>query len=246
MKSVSIPNSVTSIGDFAFANCSGLKTIFYNAENCADVTANSEVFGLWTSNLNIIIGKDVKKMPNYLFYSLGKAPARVISHSVNPPTCGENTFNSMAYSAKLYVPSEAVFSYQFADVWSKFVSINGLDKPITGITLSESDVTIKVNETKTITATITPADATIPDAYYWTSSNSDVATVDDNGKVTAVAEGTAVISAISYDGGDVVATCNVTVKSNKATSITLNATELKIAKNATATLTYTILPEDAE
>ena len=218
-----------------------MKTIFYNAENCADVTSDYHVF---TYGTNIIIGKDVKKVPNNLFYN---TPTRVISQSVNPPACGENTFKSSAYTAKLYVPSDdAVFIYQFADGWSKFSSINGLDKPITGITLSESDVTLKVNQTKTITATITPADATIPDAYYWTSSNSGVANVDDNGKVTAVAEGTAVISAISYDGGDVVATCNVTVKSIKATSITLNATELKIAKNASATLTYTILPEDAE
>ena len=241
LTSVTIPNSVTSIGDNAFYDCSGLKTIFYNAENCADVTNSSKVF---YSGTNIIIGKDVKKVPNNLFYN---TPKRVISQSVNPPACGENTFKSSAYTtAKLYVPSDAVFSYQFADVWSKFSSINGIDKPITGITLSESDLTLKVNETKTITATITPADATIPNAYYWTSSNSGVATVDDNGKITAVAEGTAVISAISCDGGDVVATCNVTVKSIKATSITLNATELKIAKNATATLTYTILPEDAE
>ena len=240
LTSVSIPNSVTSIGKWVFSGCSGLTSVFYNAENCAD--AESNVFT--TRNLNIIIGKDVKKMPNYLFRYLD-TPARVISHLVTPPTCGENTFDSNAYTAKLYVPSEAVFSYQFADVWYKFSSINGLDKPITGITLSERDVTLKVHKTKTIIATITPADATIPDAYYWTSSNYGVAKVDNNGKVTTVAEGTAVISAISYDGGDVVATCNVTV-SNKATSITLNATELKIAKNATATLTYTILPEDAE
>ena len=246
LTSVTIPNSVTSIGDYSFYQCSGLTTIFYNAENCADVTANSYVFGYIYRSQNIIIGKEVKKVPNYLFYSLGNAPTSVISQSVTPPACGENTFNSDAYTAKLYVPSDAVFSYQFADVWSKFSSINGLDKPITGITLSESDVTLKVNETKTITASITPADATIPDAYYWTSSNSNVATVNDDGVVTAVAGGTAVISANSCDGGDVVATCNVTVKSNKATSISLSATELKIAKNGTATLTYTILPEDAE
>ena len=267
LNSVTIPNSVSSILPYAFAGCGGLtsvnipncvifigwgafsgcnfKSIFYNAEYCDDVLFTWAFDCPGNNNLIINIGKDVRKLPDNLFYGLNEQQ-RIISHSVTPPTCNTNTFNSEAYSAKLYVPSEGVFGYQFADVWSKFSSINGLDKPITGITLSESDVTLKVNETKTITASITPADATIPDAYYWTSSNSNVATVNDDGVVTAVAGGTAVISANSCDGGDVVATCNVTVKSNKATSISLSATELKIAKNGTATLTYTILPEDAE
>ena len=242
LKSVSIGNSVTSIGHFAFEFCSGLKTIYYNAENCSNVDMG--VFYNYGNRTYIIIGKDVKKMPNNLFIYPELSPAHIISQSVTPPTCGENTFNSNAYSsAKLYVPSGAVSDYQFADIWSKFF-INSLDKPITGIMLSESDLTLKIGETKTITATITPADASIPDAYYWTSSNSSVATVDDNGMITAIEDGSAIISACSCDGGDVVATCNVTVKTTKATSISLNVTELKIAKNETATLYYTILPED--
>ena len=77
---------------------------------------------------NIIIGKDVKKVPNYLFYSLENAPTSVISKSVTPPTCGENSFNSNAYTtAKLYVPSGAIADYKAADVWKSFTTIEGIE-----------------------------------------------------------------------------------------------------------------------
>ena len=120
MTSVTIPNSVTTIGESAFARCSGLQTIFYNAENCADATAKSTVF---TSGTNIIIGKDVKKVPNYLFYGLDNAPTSVISKSVTPPTCGANTFKAKAYTATLYVPSTSMYDYMEAAVWVNFTTI---------------------------------------------------------------------------------------------------------------------------
>ena len=123
LTSVTIPNSVTSIGYEAFYDCSGLKTIFYNAENCADKTNSSYVFNYGT---NIIIGKDVKKVPNYLFDKLSNAPTSLISKSVTPPTCGANSFNSNAYTAKLYVPSGAIADYKAAKVWKKFTTIEGI------------------------------------------------------------------------------------------------------------------------
>ena len=123
LTNVSIGNSVTSIGDYAFQYCSGLETIFYNAENCTDITNNSYVFNYGT---NIIIGKDVKNVPNYLFYYLDYAPTSVISKSVTPPTCGANSFSSNAYTAKLYVPSGAIADYKAANVWKNFTTIEGI------------------------------------------------------------------------------------------------------------------------
>ena len=76
---------------------------------------------------NIIIGKDVKKVPNYLFYFLENAPTSVISKSVTTPTCGASTFNSNAYTAKLYVPSGAIADYKAAKVWKKFTKIEGIE-----------------------------------------------------------------------------------------------------------------------
>lgn len=80
------------------------------------------------------------------------------------------------------------------------------DKPCTGITLDKTSVTLNVGDTHTIKATLTPADTT--DEVTYTSSDTKVASVDANGKVTAVAEGTATIT---VKCGDKTATLTVTV-----------------------------------
>ncbi len=79
----------------------------------------------------------------------------------------------------------------------------------TGITLNKTSVTLYSNTTPntvTLTATLTPDNST--DTVEWESNNTSVATVDANGKVTAVGNGTATITA---KAGDQTATCTVTV-----------------------------------
>lgn len=79
---------------------------------------------------------------------------------------------------------------------------------VTGITLTPTAMSLNVGSTQTITANITPSDATNK-TVIWTSNNTAVATVS-NGVVTANAIGTAVITATTQDGGKTAA-CNVTV-----------------------------------
>ena len=80
---------------------------------------------------------------------------------------------------------------------------------VTSITL-DAEATINVGETKTLTATVAPDNAT-DKTVSWNSDNETVATVAD-GVVTAVAAGTATITATANDGSGVKATCTVTVK----------------------------------
>ena len=85
--------------------------------------------------------------------------------------------------------------------------------PCTGITLSVTELSFTSTVIQTITATVTPSDTT--DKVVWSSSNEDVATVD-NGVVTAVFNGDAVITATC---GDFSASCSVSVSGIEEPSI---------------------------
>ena len=81
--------------------------------------------------------------------------------------------------------------------------------PVTGVSLDESSITLDVGGSQTLTATVTPEDATNK-KVCWSSDNEAVATVSEDGVVTAVAGGTAVITATTHDGL-FTASCAVTV-----------------------------------
>lgn len=81
-------------------------------------------------------------------------------------------------------------------------------RPVSGISLNKTTLELPLEKTETLTATIIPSDATPREEIKWSSSNSDVATVD-GGKVTAVGMGSTTISA-SLEGFK--AECNVVVK----------------------------------
>lgn len=83
---------------------------------------------------------------------------------------------------------------------------------VTGVSLNKNTTTIKVGGTETLTAMVEPANATNK-AVTWSSDNISVATVDANGLVTAVAEGSATITVTTEDGSKT-ATCTVIVTNN--------------------------------
>ncbi|MDO4196064.1 MAG: GLUG motif-containing protein [Prevotellaceae bacterium] len=82
----------------------------------------------------------------------------------------------------------------------------------TGITLSNSSITIKPGETATLLASVMP-NGTTQKSVTWSSSNQYVATVE-NGIVTALTTGTTTINATTTDGTNLSASCVVTVSSN--------------------------------
>ena len=81
--------------------------------------------------------------------------------------------------------------------------------PITGITLDKAALSLDVDKTAKLQATITPNKAT-DKTVTWQSSDEAIAKVDDNGKVTAVSVGTVTITVTTADGSKT-ATCTVTV-----------------------------------
>ena len=136
------------------------------------------------------------------------------------------------------------------------VTVTAATVPVTGVTLSQTQASLYCNRTPNtlaLTARVAPDNATNK-AVNWTSSDSAVATVDQNGVVTAVAPGTAVITATAADGRGASASCTVTVSSylppaNPNYRITVEATQGgtvtadPTAAKAGATVTLTPAPD---
>jgi len=120
------------------------------------------------------------------------------------------------------------------------------DKHVTGVTLNPVTLALIIDETATLTATVLPGDA-VNKVVTWESSNHNVATVDNNGEVTAKAEGKAIITVTTKEG-NYKATCVVTVIDPvvSVTGITLIPTTLSLVVTETATLVATVLPENAD
>lgn len=110
---------------------------------------------------------------------------------------------------------------------------------VTSIALDKTSLSMQVGETETITATVSPDNAT-DKSVTWGSSDVSVATVFD-GIITAKKSGEATISAKS---GPCIAKCKVTIIVS-AESITLDKTIFSLAVGETVQLTATVKPDDA-
>jgi len=111
------------------------------------------------------------------------------------------------------------------------------------VTLDQTTMELTVNGTGKLTATVKPDETTVK-TIQWSSSDEAVATVGADGTVTALKEGTAVITAKC---GEKSAECTVTVKAEAVmpTSITMEPTTLSLTVGQKYTLIATILPENA-
>lgn len=115
------------------------------------------------------------------------------------------------------------------------VTVIQKDIPISSVSLNKKELNLKVGKDETLIATIHPSDTTDSKDLLWESSNTSVATVDSNGKVTAVASGTAIITVVTEVNG-LTDSCEVVV-------IEINKTELTNKINSAEKLnedSYTI------
>ena len=143
----------------------------------------------------------------------------------------DGTLINDAYS---FVPENDITLYAF---WKD-------KKKVENISLNHHELTMSVGKTAALSATVLPEDA-YDRSFTWKSGNPGVAAVNNNGKVTAAAKGTAVIKAAANDGSGVFAECKITVR-QPVTSLTLNKTALTLNVGKTSTLSATAGPSDAD
>ena len=125
------------------------------------------------------------------------------------------------------------------------VTVNKKVIAVTGVVLGNTELTLVEGEEEKLAVAVTPENAT-DKSVVWESGNESVATVSQEGLVTAVGEGKATITVKTNDGG-FSASCEVTVKKKviAVTGVKLSAASMTLREGNKGTLTATVEPANA-
>ena len=232
MTDVTIPNSIINIGDHAFRYCSGLREVeipnsvetlgrctFHSCGGLQKVVIGNGVklideydFQYCYYLTDVVLGSSVQHLAIKAFYDCSRL-VNVTCLAPQPPTMyAYYSFYDPTYAnGTLYVLGSSVQAYQGDPNWQRFHYIKNLTMT-EQLKLNKTSLTLHGGESEQLIATVTPADAS--SVLMWETSDESVATVNNNGVVTAVAAGVATIKATTTDGSNLSATCVVRVLSN--------------------------------
>ena len=259
LTSIVIPNSVTSVGHDAFCRCSGLKIL----EILGAPTLEQGAFSR-TALEELVLPEGITLIPIWCFDNSPNLRSVTIPTSVT--SIGKYAFEGCSGLASIEIPNsvtsigDAAFrgcsglktvinhsslaitkgSYNYGYVGYYADEVVNTYIHVSSVTLNNSRVTVEKGHTATLSATVSPVDAT-DKTVMWRTSDENIATVDENGVVTAVNAGSATITATA---GEFTASCEVVVVI-LPTGVALDNTVLTVEKGYTATLSATVSPVDA-
>ncbi len=253
LKSFQIPDVVISIENNAFSNCDALESI-----RIPD-TVTSIGYGLFEdcdALREVSLGVGLTSIPDSCFEHCDALESLILPYRIK--SIGENAFkNSVKFTsitiprATTSIPSTA-FSYPakmtvygvpgtYAETFATEQNIRFVAKEIKAAAalLNQKVITLNRGDTARLALSVEPADFT--DEVSWKCTDTDIATVDDGGVVTASGVGNATIKVTV---GDVSASCAVIVQ-EPVSGIWLNATQLTLEALDTYQMEANIWPEDA-
>ena len=226
LEKVDIPINAR-IYNFAFQNCTGLTTVstpFGNGHWSAPYTfvgCTSLMSAVILEGTTYVYAYAFKDCPNLTNLSLPSTIERIDVNALancnnivdvtiyrrTPVEIDSELFPSR-YVATLHVPEGCKQAYQATANWRDFKNIVEMVS-VKEIQLSQTSLSLQSDESEKVLATVLPENASNK-VLKWSSSDPEVASIE-NGRVTAHADGTAIITASATDGSGVRATCKVTV-----------------------------------
>ena len=188
LTSVTIPNSVTTIGGSAFSGCSALTSVTipnsvtkidnHTFEYCSTLTSinipNSVTtigigaFSGCTNLQKVNIGNSVKTIGRYAFDNCTSI-TQISSEAVVPPTCGLDVFANINKSnCKLIVPKNSLDAYKQADQWKDFSLIEGSTTGITNTVYNKAGLVdvYTIDGTKRLSKASTDEINALPKGVY--------------------------------------------------------------------------------
>jgi len=212
------------------------------------INGNTTIYAHWTKNPVAVSGVRLNKTST----SIAEGGSETLSVTISPSDASNKTitWSSSNTNVATVDGNGRVSAKKVGTATITATSNNNIKASctvtvtasVTGVSLNKTSITLTAGGSEILTATVTPSNATNK-GVTWSSSNTSVATVDNNGKVTAKAGGTATITVKTNDGNKT-ATCKVTVNV-AVTGVSLNKTSLTLTVGGSETLTKTVTPSDA-
>lgn len=229
-------NIVKQAGSTSYENlCYVADNVFYPGEGYRGATARILMYveTRWGDefHLNFVLGQGKSK-------TIGDIETLMKWHYQEPPTAEEMRRNEAVFkiqgnrnpfidhpefATKIYCYDGKSYNSRLQAVAAKYDTYTTGGADIESISLSPATTTLSVGQEISLNATIAPANA--KRNLTWTSSYPNVATIDNTGKVTAVANGTSTITCQSTDNPSIKCTAQITVKS--VTAIEVSGTPAK-------------------
>lgn len=224
---ITVPESVTSIGEAAFGGCTNLASVYIKGQIS---TLNRLVFDQCYNLQSLVLPASLRTMSASVFGVKVSLNARIIffgSPAAIVKSNGETAsgnFEDVFSTSEIYVPGSLLSEYKETDVWNwRLAAFHTFSLT----TLPAEVSALEAGKTQQLSVKLICADSSgedeniedkpefariASDGIRWTSSDAAVATVSDQGLVTAVAPGTAHITAETPYSSAVFAACPVTVK----------------------------------
>ena len=197
MVDIELPVGTKYIGNNVFNGCSDIRTL--------KIPATVEHV-----NDNIIAG--CSSLTDVYCYAT-KVPSFI-------GTEDPSSMNDVFRKATLHVIYGNEEAYKADAWWKRFYKIEGCKDPgvedvkVSNITISQTEITLKPDDTLQLEATVYPTEAANK-SVIWKSSNEDVVIVTDEGFVLAVAEGEADVTVASAENSEIKAVCHIKVEKEK-------------------------------
>ena len=249
MTSVSIPNTVKRIGTWAFQDCNNLTSLTITGQGELNDYGSGDLRRIQDQIKTLNIGCGITSM---YYGHISLTPNVINCYAETPPNSiieYEEYYDDEYYywteiytilsnfDGELHVPPTSTAAYFTDDYWQNFTNLNPdlTDK----VTLDKSNASLVQWETLALTANVNPENGEL----RWNTSNIKVATVDENGLVTATGEGECDVYATLASNPAVYAWCHFTVSYPEIT-LSLSDENLEMNVGDEHALIATIIPEN--
>ena len=249
LESIVIPRRVTTIGNNAFKNCVKFTSITIPrsvtsiSSNVFSYPAKMTIYGVagtyaeTFANANNIrfVDKQVNATAVTLSskeLTLSKGASATLFLTVTPEDFTDEVSWKSGNTSVVTVNDAGVIKAVGLGTATIKVMVGNVSasckvtvqQPVTSISLNKTSLTLEALATYQLTATAYPNNA-VDRRVNWSSSAPDIASVDDNGLVTAHKKGSATVTATAMDGSDVTKKCTVTVSNTAYICATVEAME---------------------